>query len=110
MGPTYVDLLEHARVLQQSAFEHDFPAIHGQLGDLREALIGRLRTGDDDFDGLSDAVAEVVRRGQRQVTEQIDDLIGRSSIEHPDCRCIEGTSRVTSLLRRQARLEAGLRA
>jgi hypothetical protein len=110
MGPTYVDLLEHARVLQQSAFEHDLTAIHGLLGDLRESLIGRLRTGEDDFDGLSGAVAEVVRSGQRQLTEQIDDLIGRSSIEHPDCRCIEGTSRVASLLRRQARLEAGLRA
>lgn len=109
MGPTYMDLLEHARVLQQSAFEHDLPAIHTQLGDLRAALIDRLRTGEDDFDGLSNAVAGVVRTGQRKLTDQIDDLIGLASIEHPDCRCIEGTSRVTSLLRRQARLEAGLR-
>lgn len=109
VGPTYVDLLEHARVLQQSAFEHDLAAIHAQLGDLRDALVGRLRTGDGDFEGLSDAAARVVRRGQNQLTEQIDDLIGLSSSEHPDCRCIEGTSRVTSLLRRQARLEVGLR-
>lgn len=107
--PTYLDLLEHARVLQQSAFEHDLPTIHAQLSDLREALGDRLRRGEDDLEGMSDAVAAVVRAGQQKLTAQIDDLIGLSSMEHPDCRCIEGTSRVTSLLRRQARIESGLR-
>lgn len=108
-GPTYLDLLEHARLLQQSAFEHDLPAIHEQLGDLREALTERQRRGEDDLEGMSDAVAAAVRSGQQKLTAQIEDLIGRSSMEHPDCRCIEGTSRVTSMLRLQARIESGLR-
>lgn len=109
-GPTYLDLLEHARFLQQSAFEHDVTSLHVRLGELRDALAVRLSAGDDSLDTMPDAVAAVVRAGQRRLTDQIDDLIGLSSVEHPECRCIEGTSRVTSMLRRQARLESGLRS
>ncbi len=95
--------------LQQAALLHDVDAVHEKVAALRDQLVAHLDREAGTLDDLSSAAAGTIRSGQRRLLGQIDALVARSMHGGDDCRCIEGTARLTAALRRQGRLESGLR-
>lgn len=104
----HLELLERTRLVRRAAIDGDMDAVHGQLCELRNLLVGHLRVERDVRRPSSDLHARVTRHGQDRLVTFIERLLADT---HDDgrCTCLVRTAELRALLIRQIRLEGGLR-
>jgi hypothetical protein len=108
-GPvTHLDLLDGARALERAALSDDLDAVHQQLCRLRNDLARHVLSEGPELDDLSPVSRRVVLDGQERLRVLIDDVIGGTRADAPECVCLARAGDIVRSLTRQARLEVGL--
>lgn len=102
---SHLDLLAGARRLQRLAVHGDAAALHDELRRFRDALVRHTHHEQRAFVHLSAVAQQIIGRGQRQLLDHVDQLIAGG---RPDFAGRTRIAELAWLLRRQARLEAGL--
>ena len=107
---SHVDLLRFAGALQAVTLGRDLDAVHSELCSLRNALVHHIRDEERHLRGVSPAVADAVRRGQRNLLREIDAVLAHADEFDDDCRCVSKATHLTRSIARQATLESHLSA
>lgn len=105
---SHVDLLRFARVLQTVTLGRDVDAVHSELCSLRNALVRHIRDEEQQLRGVAPAVADAVRRGQKNLLREIDAVLAHADEADDECRCVSKATHLTKSIARQASLESHL--
>ncbi len=103
---SHVDLMRFARALQTVTLGRDLDAVHSELCSLRNALVQHIRDEERHLREVSPAVADAVRRGQKDLLRDIDAVLDHSDGADDECRCVSKATHLTRSIARQARLES----
>ena len=105
----HLELLGRTRLVRQAAVDGDMDRVHGELCELRNALVRHLHDERDLERPASDLHARVTRHGQDRLLTFVERLLADTDDEEGRCTCLVRTAELRSLLIRQIRLEGGLR-
>lgn len=107
--PTHAALLERSRALEIAVIGRDRGAVHLELCRLRAEMCEHIRHEHDAVEALPPFKRKVVSGGQRDLLEQIDQLLESSAGGDP-IPWLRSTVSIVHRLVRQARLEANIDA
>ena len=78
-GVSHLDLMASVTVIGDVARAEDVDGLHLALCRLRNELAEHIALESDAIDGMSGAVAEPVRQGQRRLLKFVDDMLTEAS-------------------------------
>ena len=104
----HLELLRRARRVQRAAVEGSADRVHDELCELRNLLVGHLRTEIDSSVPGSDLHARVTRHGQERLLRFVERLLAQGDDGAASCTCLVRVAELRAMLVRQIRLEGGV--